>query len=632
MLEPPLPEKQSTRLPGSANMATDHFLAAIVASSDDAIFAKTLDGIITSWNPAAERLYGYTADEAIGQHISLIVPPDRADELATIMARLRNGQRIDHIETQRVRKDGERRYISLSISPIFDDGGRLVGAASIGRDITERVDARIQQAWLAAIVESAADGILSVDRGGTILSWNDGAEQIYGYPADEAIGQSVVILRPLESEEEIAERVERVWQGDTVTELEATRLTRDGRRVPVSLTLFPIRNLEGDVVAVASISRDLTELRQIEAALLLRDRALDASRIGIAIADSTLPDHPVIDANPAFTRLTGYPREAVLGRNCRFLQGPETDPVAVKRIRKALAAARDCHEILLNYRQDGTPFWNDLSIAAVRDTSGAVTHFMGVLSDATERKRTEQELQDALEAAQAANRAKGEFLDQMSHELRTPLQATLGYSEFLLAGPEASLTTEQREDVTAIHQASQRMLALVNQMLDLSRTDAGHLQFAREPVYLAQVVEQVRQDIAPQAMAKGLTLQLDVSDSLPPAAGDAERVRQILLNLASNAVKFTPAGTVRIRTGVTNTGVMEIEVSDTGIGISADALPYIFTEFYREESRISRQHEGARLGLAISRKLATQMGGSIQVWSVQGVGSTFRLYLPLWHA
>ncbi len=109
-------------------------------------------------------------------------------------------------------------------------------------------------------------------------------------------------------------------------------------------------------------------------------------------------------------------------------------------------------------------------------------------------------------------------------------------------------------------------------------------------------------------------------------------MRQILLNLASNAVKFTPAGTVRIRTGVTNTGVMEIEVSDTGIGISADALPYIFTEFYREESRISRQHEGARLGLAISRKLATQMGGSIQVWSVQGVGSTFRLYLPLWHA
>jgi len=218
----------------------------------------------------------------------------------------------------------------------------------------------------------------------------------------------------------------------------------------------------------------------------------------------------------------------------------------------------------------------------------------------------------------------------MSHELRTPLQATLGYSEFLLADPEVSLTTEQRGDVDTIHQAGVRMLKLINQMLDLSRTDAGHLHLDREPVDLDQIMEQVRQDVAPLASEKGLTLQIDIPATLPLVKGDAERVRQILLNLMGNAVKFTESGTVRMAASVTTTGVVEIIVSDTGIGISADTLPHIFEEFYREDYRLSRRHGGTGLGLAIARKLVTQMGGSISVSSEPDVGSTFRVYLPVW--
>src|SRR3712207_6679725 len=180
----------------------------------------------------------------------------------------------------------------------------------------------------------------------------------------------------------------------------------------------------------------------------------------------------------------------------------------------------------------------------------------------------------------------------MSHELRTPLQAVLGYSEFLLEGSEGLLTTEQREDIGYIHQAGGRMIALINQMLDLSRMEAGRLQLAALPVDLAQVIEQVRQDVAPQAAAKALALLIDLAPSLPVVIGDAERLRQVLLNLVGNAVKFTDAGCVSITAVSTPTGGVDVIVTDTGIGIPADAVPFIFDQFHQVDSGLTRGHGG----------------------------------------
>jgi signal transduction histidine kinase len=248
--------------------------------------------------------------------------------------------------------------------------------------------------------------------------------------------------------------------------------------------------------------------------------------------------------------------------------------------------------------------------------------------DVSDRKRADEELRAALGDAQTANRAKGTFLDLMTHELRTPLQAVLGYSEFLLIAPKGSLTVEQRGDIGYIHQAGDRMLALVNQLLDLSRLEAGGIELAIGPIDLIEVIEAVRQDIAPQAGAKGLTVQIDVPEALPPLAGDGERVRQILLNLAGNAVKFTQTGGIRIAATATVSGGVEIAVSDTGMGITADAMLHIFEAFRQVDSTLSRRHEGSGLGLAIAWKLAQQMGGSISVSSEPSVGSTFTLLLP----
>jgi PAS domain S-box-containing protein len=596
------------------------------------VYLLDADGEFTPryFSPRYEQLTGFSAEEALSRThdwFSHIHPDDR-DHVAAELTRSQETQSPFSADYRFVRKDGDIRWLRDRCEAILDSSGKPIAWLGTILDITESIEAEVMQQRLAAIVEAAADGILSVDRDGTILSWNRGAEQLYGYTADEAIGQNIVILRPPEDQLDISSIVAHVWEGADATGVEAVRITKDGRRILVAITLFPIRNASGEIVAMSSISRDLTALRQAEAALRLRDRALDATRNGIVITDPTQPDNPVVDINPAFTDLTGYERSEVIGRNFRFLQGPDTDPQAVARIRHALASHTDCVETLLNYRKDGSPFWNQLSIAAVRDASGAVTHFVGVLTDVTARQQHEMELQIALEAAEAGIRAKNQFLAMMSHELRTPLQAILGYSHFLLHSPTGALTPEQREDVDAIQLSAGRMVTLIEQLLDLTRMEAGRLELDMEPVELMSVLDQVLQDVTPMIAEKGLGFSINLPQRLPLIHCDPIRLRQILLNLVGNAVKFTDTGAISVDVSRTERDAL-ITVRDTGIGIESEALPFIFEEFRQVDSSLTRRYGGAGLGLAISQRLAEQMNGAITVESTPGQGSSFTLRLPL---
>ena len=214
----------------------------------------------------------------------------------------------------------------------------------------------------------------------------------------------------------------------------------------------------------------------------------------------------------------------------------------------------------------------------------------------------------------------------MSHELRTPLQAVLGYADFLFNDPHASLTAEQREDVGYIYNGAVRMVTLIDQMLDLSRMEAGRLELECERVDLAEIIEQVRQDVTAQAEAKGLLIDISVPATLPPALGDPVHIRQILINLVGNAVKFTEQGSVSIGGSTAEDGI-EVAVRDLGIGIKPEDLPHIFEEFQQVDRRLSRRYGGAGLGLAISRRLAEQMGGTVTAESVPDRGSTFKLRL-----
>lgn len=270
------------------------------------------------------------------------------------------------------------------------------------------------------------------------------------------------------------------------------------------------------------------------------------------------------------------------------------------------------------YRETRAPSVDELALVVQSgDLAGvAILH---------ERERAA--LHEAKEAAEAANQAKSAFLAMANHELRTPLQAILGYAEFLLDDPHANLNDEQRIDLGYIQLGGRRMLTIVNEMLDLARIEANGLSLRRDTVDLAQVLEQVRQDVQPQVAERGLDLHVRIPESLPPLHGDSERLRQILLNLAGNAVKFTETGSVEIAVAVEGEQVA-FYVRDTGYGIAPEALLQIFDAYHRADHGHAPQ-QGAGLGLAIAQRLATLMGGQITVESTPGEGSTFTLCVPM---
>ncbi len=371
------------------------------------------------------------------------------------------------------------------------------------------------------------------------------------------------------------------------------------------------------------------------------ESAFGSSQNAIIITDCQRADNPVVAANPAFTRVTGYAPDEIIGRNCRFLQRDDRDQPEIDVLRSAIVGGHEAFVTLRNYRRDGTMFWNELRIAPIRDARGAVTHFLGIQNDVSERVLAEQalvrrtadlerardQLQDqAIELADATQ-ARDRFMATVSHEMRTPINAVLGYADLLDLEIPGSLTDAQRDYVARIQRTGRGLLDLVNDVLDLTRAEFGHLDVELASVDPLPVIEEVAALVEGQAQQKGLVLSLVAPDgAVPPVRADRRRVRQVLLNLLANAVKFTETGTVTLRISTVGPRV-EFSVGDTGIGISPEQLPFVFEEFYQADRNLTRRYGGAGLGLAISRRLAQLMGGELTARSELRRGSTFTLTL-----
>ena len=239
-------------------------LSAIVQSSEDAIISNLLDGTTTSWNPAAEHIFGFTADEAIGKNISIIIPADLVDEERGIISRVMTGERIDHYETTRKKKSGEPVAIALTISPIKDAGGTIIGISKIARDIRAQRIAEEKQAILAAIIDSSDDAIVSKNLDGVITSWNQGAEKIFGYKEHEAVGKHISLIIPVALIGEEAHIISQIRSGKRISHFETVRLTKDGREINISLTVSPVKNKIGNVIGASKIARDITEKFELE--------------------------------------------------------------------------------------------------------------------------------------------------------------------------------------------------------------------------------------------------------------------------------------------------------------------------------------------------------------------------------
>jgi PAS domain S-box-containing protein len=471
-------------------------LAAIVNSTDDAIIGQTLDGVITSWNPAAERQYGYTADETIGQSIDMIVPTSERRELR-LLEHAGGEQSIRLHDTVRVRKDGTRVHVEVSVSPIRDSTGKIVGASSIARDVTERIKAeqRFQQLVLAA-----PDAMLIVDEHGTIVLVNEQTERLFGYRRDDLVGQSIELLIPARLREQHVGHRQRYLR-DPVhrrmgTGIELAGLCQDGSQIPVEISLAPLDTEQGTLVS-----------------------------------------------------------------------------------------------------------------AAIRDIS--------------ERREVEQKLADARDKAVAAAQLKSQFVAMVSHEIRTPMNGVIGLADLLLDTP---LEPAQRRYVEAIQTSGRALLSIINDILDFSKIEAGKLALVETDFELDKVLEEVVQAVAQAARDKHIEVVCDYPPNLPTALrGDDGRLRQALLNLLGNAVKFTEEGHVLLRAEPLEGDRPRITftVLDTGIGIAPEDLTRLTEPFSQADAASTRRYGGTGLGLTITRQLVELMGGVLEMTSEVKQGSRF---------
>ena len=391
-----------------------------------------------------------------------------------------------------------------------------------------------------------------------------------------------------------------------------------------------IKNNDGQVVRWFGTNTDVTEHLERERTLRIQTRAIEFATNGILITDARRPDMPIIYANHAFETLTGYSIAEVVGRNCRFLQGPDTNDEQRGSIREAVRNKTECHVTILNFRKDGTSFWNDLHIAPVEDETGIVSHFIGVQSDISDRIQFEISLQELRLKADSANKAKSEFLANMSHEIRTPLTAILGCAETLYRQTQ---DVDSRDVSRMIRDQGQLLLGILNDVLDLSKIDAGRLEIHRERCELVRIISNIESLMRPLATERGLQLEVEYRTLVPEEFETAPlRLRQIMLNLVSNAIKFTESGSIHISIScdvVGSEGTLVVDVLDTGIGISKDRLDSVFEPFVQETHQRKWTTSGTGLGLTISRRLAVMLGGTISVQSELQRGSCFTLKIPI---
>lgn len=372
-------------------------------------------------------------------------------------------------------------------------------------------------------------------------------------------------------------------------------------------------------------------LGDANAATMLLGAAVAAAPTGITLADPSRPDCPIVFLNPAFSEITGYPPSEVLGRNCRFLQGPDTDRAAVRRIRRAIDRGEAVTVEFVNYRKDGRRFWNELRIAPIHDRDGKLLAYVGIQHDISARKRAEDREARARRHAERANQTKSDFLAMASHEIRTPMSGVMGTIGLLL---DTDLDPEQRAYVETARRCGQDLLAVLNDVLDISRIEAGRLSLESRGFSLADLVAGVLDLLAPAAAEKAIALSASIDPLLPPTLrGDAQRLRQVLLNLVDNAVKFTASGGVTIRLSQEDFGgdavQLRVEVADTGIGIPPAVQARLFRSFVQADETIARRFGGSGLGLMICKRLVELMGGEIALHSVVGRGSTFRFTVPM---
>jgi PAS domain S-box-containing protein len=600
------------------------------------LYRTTPDGRVLEMNLAGWQMIGYgDRDEALRAVSSAAQPYADPHQRARWQVLMEQEGIVRDFEQQLIRRDGKPIWVSDTARVVKDEAGQVLYYEGSLEDITERKqfeeEIRRQKDYFEALFLNSPVAVVTADLEGKVVSWNPMAEKLFGYTPEEATGVSVDDL--VAGHESI--RAEAAAYSEQVTRegrVQATtrRARKDGSLVDVELLAVRLV-LAGELVGFISIYHDISERTRIEGELRRQKEYFEALFLNSPVAALTADLNATVTSwNPMAEKLFGYTQEESVGRHVDDLvaNDPAIRQDALAKTNQLLATDR-VQATVKRTRKDGTLI--DVEVLALPViVAGEKVGYLGIYVDVSE-------LQQARREAEAANQAKSIFLANMSHELRTPLNAILGFSQLMDRAP--NLTAEQQENLTIINRSGEHLLALINDVLEMSKIEAGRVTLKETAFDLHGLLDGLEEMFRLRAEDGGLTLSFHKAEGVPRyVVADEGKLRQVLSNLLGNAVKFTQEGGVALRVAaqrdetVPDGWLLRIEVEDTGPGIPPDELETVFDPFVQAaggDLASARLREGTGLGLSISRQFARLMGGDILVSSELGQGSLFQFEVPV---
>jgi PAS domain S-box-containing protein len=611
------------------------FLAAIVESSADSIVVLSPEGMILSWNHASERVFGYSAKEVIGKHMSVLFPPERVTSWGRLAAKVLRGQTVSQYQGLCLHRSGHRVPVSVIGYPIRDLGGKVEAYSTIIRDVTVAKKAEAALAESENRFRIMADGCptamwVSNSKGEKQFT-NRAYRDFCGTDYEQPENPKWNLLFHAQDAPTYVGAFQVAVRNRTPFQAEARICRADGQWRWIASYAEPRFATDGAFLGHVGFSQDITERKCAEQALLsseerFRELAENVREVFWIIDPST---KQVLYISPAYEQLWETSREHVFDDQMLWVESIHPDD----RDRVLVMFANQLHgqSDEAEYRiktPNGQEKWIRNRSFPIRDDSGQLVRIIGIAEEVSERKRYEAELIHAREGAETANQAKSRFLANMSHEIRTPMNGVLGMIQLLL---ETELVPEQKQYAEVAQNSGRNLLALIDDILDLSKIEAGKITLENRCFNLREMVSEVVQLLSVQASSKGLSIVSHVSPSMPCVRGDAHRLRQVLNNLTSNAIKFTAQGEVTLVAKLVNEhqgkASVHFAITDTGIGIKPEQAATLFTPFTQADASTTREYGGTGLGLAICKQLVEMMGGSIVLESGEGTGSTFSFML-----
>ncbi|MFS2186593.1 PAS domain S-box protein [Mucilaginibacter sp. Mucisp84] len=648
------------------NLLPDLFtLTAIFEGMEDAVLSHDLDYIILNCNPAAEKMFGCPAPVLLGQNILTLIPESVRREQLAILERVWSGERINHLYTVRSSKLQIDFPVSLTISPIRDEQGEVIGASHIMRDVTHERETEEKRGMLAAIVENSDDAIISKTLNGIITTWNGGAEKIFGYQERETIGKHISILIPRDrlSEEDVI--IENIRSGNKVDHFQTVRLHKNGSAIDISLTVSPVKDRHGTIIGASKIARDITAAKKAETAIRHQAEKLKIlNTIGKVISEKLDTESILQKVTDATTQITGAAFGAFFYNTIN--QDGEAYMLyslsgAPKEAFENFGMPRNTAVFHRTFSGEGVLRVDDItkdprygqnaphfgmpgghlpvvSYLAVPVISSSGNVIGGLFFGHPEAGVFMQEHEDIVVslASQAAvaldnsrlftevkelSQKKDEFIALASHELKTPLTSMSGFLQLL----ERKVIDVNRPFVAKAITQLKKLNALINDLFDISKIQSGKLQFYFEEFDFTGLIKENL-----EAIREGYTsheIYFDESGEMI-LEGDKMRLDQVLTNLVTNAIKYSPeSDRIEVSAKRSETEI-QVSVKDYGMGINEENISHIFSQFYRAKD-VNRSITGLGLGLYITKEIIERHGGRIWVESEPRMGSTFFFVLPL---